>query len=152
MFRRSSDDDPKRDRPPAVTYTIPGVDLLRFDLEPFTHRQVVDETRGAEAVLMLVPTLERPPRAALEMAARLEALCRGEAEPDFFVCEGHHIDKWLMRPHRELLAAGLEPVSGVFGFTDCGDRALLVLGIVPKTGQDVRILAPIDPQAVFATV
>ena len=23
---------------PAVTYTIPGIDLLRFDLEPVTHR------------------------------------------------------------------------------------------------------------------
>jgi hypothetical protein len=137
---------------PAITYTIPGRDPLRFDLERFSHRQVLDETRGGEAVLMLVPTLAEPPRAALEMAARLDALCRGDASPDVFTCEGHHIDKWLMRPHRELLAAGLEPVSGVFGFTGHGERALLVLGIVPRTGQDVRILAPIDPEAIFATL
>jgi hypothetical protein len=137
---------------PAVTYTIPGRDPLRFDLERFSHRQVVDETRGGEAVLMLVPTLAQPPRAALELAARLDALCRGDAEPELFSCDGHEVDKWLMRPHGELLAAGLEPVSGVFGFTGHGDRALLVLGIVPRTGQDVRILAPVDPQAVFATV
>jgi hypothetical protein len=136
----------------AVTYTIPGRDPLRFDLERFSHRQVVDETRGGDAVLMLVPTLAEPPRAALALAARLDALCRGDAEPDLFRCDGHEVDKWLMRPHAELLAAGLEPVSGVFGFTGHGDRALLVLGIVPKTGQDVRILAPIDPGAVFATV
>ncbi len=137
---------------PAVTYTIPGIDLLRFDLETFTHRAVLDATRAAEAVLMLVPTLERPPRAALEMAARLDALCRGEAEPVRFDCEGHAIEAGLMRPHRELLAAGLRPVAGVFGFTGHGDRSLLVLGIVPRTRGEVRILAPIDPRAVFATV
>ena len=137
---------------PAITYTIPGIDLLRFDLETFTHRAVLDATRDAEAVLMLVPTLEQPPRAALEMAARLEALCRGEVETALFACEGHAIEAGLMRPHRELITAGLQPFAGVFGFTGHGDRALLVLGIVPKIGQDVRILAPIDPEAVFATV
>ena len=101
---------------------------------------------------MLVPTLAEPPRAALELAARLDALCRGDAEPALFDCDGHKIEAGLMRPHGELLAAGLEPVSGVFGFTGHGERALLVLGIVPKTAAAVRILATVDPQAVFATV
>ena len=33
---------------PAITYTIAGPDPLRFDLERFSHRQVLDETSGGE--------------------------------------------------------------------------------------------------------
>ncbi len=137
--------------PPAIrtpAYAVDGDDPVTLRVDAVDDRELVARAQLADAVVVVVPGVERMPLIGKALGDYLDALGAG-TEPTFEPYQDGEYELVLTDARRRLEARGQSLLSGLHAFRDWCGLAALVVVLAPHSCLVASLRMPLDPEQLF---